>query len=618
MKRIQIFLTLLLLGLFPMTSNGQGVFFDQGFETDNSGWDVFSSGLHAIRVPSGTNGITSRTGSYHAEAGPAATNWGGYNCVPGCDNTGCAAGAVFPANGWQTSVDVYLDLTMELPNDTRFDFTSAVSRPEGSHRRDFAFNAGFYFDTTPPGSGPRFVVSASNNTGRGNSYPKNPGRDPFVISASGWHTFQHTFYDNGSGVLACDLSILDPSGSVLHTWTLSDATDLINIEVAANRYGWFANNEFGILAIDNSKMIKLEDGPSLPHDYLLLATVDIEISAATATEGDMHANDDIDLNRGAPTVHTGSLTAGDDIDISSDNTITGDITAGDDVDNDGTVDGTVTEEGAVSPVDIPPLAPFAAGTEDITVEDEETLDLPPGSYGDVEVERDGILNLSAGEYFLEELILNTDTQLNIDLSGGPVFINVVNKLRFGDRSVVSTSEGEGGSGKVFFNSLQSSNLELRRESTVLGTIVAPDAKVRAESYVHFRGAICAEDISFSTGGTILHHSSQSPPKQVVDRDEENAAQLPQQYELAQNYPNPFNPTTTIGFTTSDVGFVELKVYDIAGRLVKTLVSESREAGNYTVSWDATDDFGKTVTSGIYFYRIQTADFRQVKKMILMK
>ncbi len=360
------------------------------------------------------------------------------------------------------------------------------------------------------------------------------------------------------------------------------------------------------------------DAPAAPHPYVLLATVDIEISAATATEGDMHANDDIELNRGAPTVHTGSLTAGDDIDISSKNTISGDVTAGGDVDNDGTVNGTVTEDDAVSLVDIPPLAPFSAGTEDITVEEDETLDLPPGSYGDVEVERDGILNLSAGEYFLAELILGTDTELNIDLSAGAIVINVVNKLRFGDRSVVNTSEGDGGSVKVTFNSLQSSNLELRRESTVLGTIIAPDAKVRAESYVNFRGAICAEDIAFSTGGTILHHDSQTPLKQVADRDAENAAHLPQQYELAQNYPNPFNPTTNIAFRMADGGFVELAIYDISGRLVKTLVSENRNAGNYTVSWDATNNLGETVSSGIYFYRIQTADFRQMKKMILMK
>ena len=95
-------------------------------------------------------------------------------------------------------------------------------------------------------------------------------------------------------------------------------------------------------------------------------------------------------------------------------------------------------------------------------------------------------------------------------------------------------------------------------------------------------------------------------------------QLPTQFALDQNYPNPFNPTTNIGFAISDFGFVELKIYDISGRLVKTLVKENRGAGVYAVQWDATNDFGQRVASGIYLYKLQATDFVQVKKMILLK
>ncbi len=98
------------------------------------------------------------------------------------------------------------------------------------------------------------MFSASNNTGRANSFPKNPGRDPIAISAAGWYTFQHHFYNNGSGVLAVDLSILDAGGAVLKTWTLSDSSDVIGVTVGGNRYGWFATNEFSFLAIDNSRL----------------------------------------------------------------------------------------------------------------------------------------------------------------------------------------------------------------------------------------------------------------------------------------------------------------------------------------------------------------------------
>jgi hypothetical protein len=211
----------------------QSMLYFQGFEADNSGW------FTPTRVASGTNGITSKAGSYHAKATGDFTRWGGYN-------------STFPANGYTTSIDIYLDLSATSTNDTRFDFTSAINNPSGNHRRDFAFNAGFYNDAVAPGSGSRFVVSASNNTGRGNSYPKNPGRSPVVIATSGWYTFQHHFYDNGSGILAVDLTIYNGSGGTVGSWTLSDPTDVIGTTVGGNRYGWFASNEFSFLAIDNT------------------------------------------------------------------------------------------------------------------------------------------------------------------------------------------------------------------------------------------------------------------------------------------------------------------------------------------------------------------------------
>ncbi|MBK8316606.1 MAG: hypothetical protein IPL01_22375 [Acidobacteria bacterium] len=247
--------------------------FFQGFEVDNSGWNLSGGTNDATRVASGTNGITSKTGGFHGtatgsgaggtELDSAFTRWGGYNGVPGCSGSACVG--TFPANGYTTSVDIYLNLAATSTNDTRFDFTSAVNQPSGPHRRDFAFNAGFYNDTDVTGSGPRFVVSASNNTNRSGAFPKNPGRSPFTIAATGWYTFLHTFRNNGSGILAVDLSILNMSGTVLNTWTLSDPTDTIGVNVGGNRYGWFANNEFSFLAIDNSTRANLAPDPTVVY-----------------------------------------------------------------------------------------------------------------------------------------------------------------------------------------------------------------------------------------------------------------------------------------------------------------------------------------------------------------
>lgn len=244
----------LLLGiamLFALASTGVAsaatpVPYFNGFETDTADW------TGADRVASGTNGVNSADGSWHAEVGTAFTHWGAYSDT-------------FPATGYTTAVDVYLDPAGGDTNDTRFDFTSAINNPAGTHQRDFVFNGGFYNDAGPVGSGPRFVFSASNGAGRANSFPRNPGRDPFVISDAGWYTFQHDFRDNGSGVLAVDLSILDSSGTVLKTWTLSNAADVIGTTVGGNRYGWFAQNEFDFLAIDNSRL-DVQVGPPATKD----------------------------------------------------------------------------------------------------------------------------------------------------------------------------------------------------------------------------------------------------------------------------------------------------------------------------------------------------------------
>ena len=76
-------------------------------------------------------------------------------------------------------MSVYLNVGGGFANDTRFDWDSALNDASGNFRRDFVFNAGYYNDSDATGTGPRFVISASNNAGRGSAFPKNPGRDPF-------------------------------------------------------------------------------------------------------------------------------------------------------------------------------------------------------------------------------------------------------------------------------------------------------------------------------------------------------------------------------------------------------------------------------------------------------
>jgi hypothetical protein len=85
------------------------------------------------------------------------------------------------------------------------------------------------------------------------------------------------------------------------------------------------------------------------------------------------------------------------------------------------------------------------------------------------------------------------------------------------------------------------------------------------------------------------------------------------YHLYQNYPNPFNPTTKINYQIPELSFVTLKVYDVLGSEVTTLVNEEKSVGSYEVDFDAT-----SLPSGIYFFRLQAGPFVETKKMILVK
>ena len=89
--------------------------------------------------------------------------------------------------------------------------------------------------------------------------------------------------------------------------------------------------------------------------------------------------------------------------------------------------------------------------------------------------------------------------------------------------------------------------------------------------------------------------------------------LPEALALDKNYPNPFNPSTTIRFTIQVTGFTTLKVYDVLGREVATLVSEVLALGSYNTKWDAAG-----FPSGVYLYRLQTGEFTETKKLLLLK
>jgi flagellar hook assembly protein FlgD len=88
--------------------------------------------------------------------------------------------------------------------------------------------------------------------------------------------------------------------------------------------------------------------------------------------------------------------------------------------------------------------------------------------------------------------------------------------------------------------------------------------------------------------------------------------------LQGNYPNPFNPETVIRFATKDPGNVKITVYNIKGQVVKTLTNQNYPSGNHQLIWNGKDDKGRSVSSGIYMYRMETPSYSKTMKMMLMK
>ncbi|MCH8325347.1 MAG: T9SS type A sorting domain-containing protein [Bacteroidetes bacterium] len=100
---------------------------------------------------------------------------------------------------------------------------------------------------------------------------------------------------------------------------------------------------------------------------------------------------------------------------------------------------------------------------------------------------------------------------------------------------------------------------------------------------------------------------------IITDVKEISNSIPNNFVLSQNYPNPFNPSTNINFSVPLSSFVSVKVYDVLGKEVASLVNEELKAGSYKFNFNA-----KGLTSGVYFYRVTAGNFTQTKKMILLR
>ena len=238
--RIGAVFSILVILILAVSVASAAVNWNQGFEVNTSGWfQGLDNGSYygtIARVPSGTNGIVSAEGVAHAVItgtpgeGAPFTRFGSYSSVwPGA---------------WTAEIDVYLDPAW--PAGTGFDYSVAASNSSGGYLRDFIF---LVAKDTSTG---KLLVAASNGSG-GAPREDLETLNHVEVTTAGWYTLRHVFYKS-STQLAVDLKLVNSSGTVLFTQTLTDAADTLPGIVGGNRYGWFvyvANGQ--TLPIDNSR-----------------------------------------------------------------------------------------------------------------------------------------------------------------------------------------------------------------------------------------------------------------------------------------------------------------------------------------------------------------------------
>jgi uncharacterized protein (TIGR02145 family) len=151
----------------------------------------------------------------------------------------------------------------------------------------------------------------------------------------------------------------------------------------------------------------------------------------------------------------------------------------------------------------------------------------------------------------------------------------------------------------------------------IGTLLIP-AGVRPNSTLGHTMTSLAEILDHYNNGLLTPGCQLLPIKEAAPMKLDLEPGVRSSYELLGNFPNPFNPTTKISFILPENNQVTLKIYNSTGQLVRTLVNEKLNQGYHTLEWNATNDNGNNLPSGIYLYRLQAGKFVQTSKMILMK
>lgn len=237
--------------------------------------------------------------------------------------------------------------------------------------------------------------------------------------------------------------------------------------------------------------------------------------------------------------------------------------------------------------------------------------VPP--YLSITIEDSSVINLKHQGFILEdgELIIGQNVTFNINSWQKGLFLSYDSdhpRLVWGRHPIYGTTANY----KVYRKINSTGTWSLIATTTGLEytdvQMLLEEPNMIAPN-LYYKVVASSEPPSSDESNTIFCRGTKYPRKEVVQQN----VTILIEYSLAQNYPNPFNPTTQIQYSIKEAGLVQLRVYDMLGKEVVTLVNTNKEAGNYSVEFDASH-----LPSGVYIYQLTTPGFTQARKMILTK
>ena len=305
--------------------------------------------------------------------------------------------------------------------------------------------------------------------------------------------------------------------------------------------------------------------------------------------------------------------------------------------NNGTINGAQNSPLAL-PIasSLPPFHSAPAGTQDIEVAQNGSLTLAAGDYGTLVVKSKGTVVFTGGVYNFRSLDIREKAQLRFPSSSE---VQIEDKLDTRSQVFVGPSDGSGISASdiIFYVAGingNSGNLgatpkaaEIGEKNTLFANLYVPNGTLWFRQNTNATGAFLAKDIivgedvqltmnSFFAGSSAA--LSKAKGNEGIRKNERHVTSAPAGFHLEQNYPNPFNPETAIRFQLPEATHVVMKIFNILGEEVRTLVDENFVAGSHTVRWDTKDYRGQNVPSGVYFYQLATPEFSQLRKMIVAR